>query len=146
MKEIKTLQDLLSYIASCPHEDRMRPLLVASPDFMHIDGVVELQLGICIGKASEFGFFGARSPIDNKYHDDDIVLYVNENPFDYDGAISYRYVFDELNNMYSEVPVYSRLGKTPEESQLNPNYDKDTGREVFEMSNERDKEIRGEVK
>lgn len=102
MKEIKTLQDLLSYIASCPHEDRMRPLLVASPDFMHIDGVVELQLGICIGKASEFGFFGARSPIDNKYHDDDIVLYVNENPFDYDGAISYRYVFDELNNMYSD--------------------------------------------
>lgn len=127
MTTIKTYRDLKKALESLT-EDQLNQRLQICDDFQ--EDITELKPIIAIGTVSEFELPGSRSCVDNKYHSNELIMLVDHNPFDKDGAIAY-----ELNtggiteiNDFLGTPIYGKYGQITVEEQTapkNPNHKKE---------------------
>lgn len=77
-----------------------------------------MRIDIAIGTVGDMGFAGARSTKDNRYHSEDIVILLDNNPFAEDGAVAYTLVDPDIP--LEDNPVYGKDGPTPREAQMAP--------------------------
>jgi len=121
MKELSTYKDLLAALSALSPAQLRQPIQIADPG-PDRDKPVELHCGIAIGTVGQFGFCGARSVIDNRYHAGEVVLLIDGNPFAEDGTTAYELKNEgpKKNPVMRHIPIYGKYGRTPREAQYAP--------------------------
>lgn len=101
-----TYKDLLDYLKKLTPAQLNQQVqtVLCTPDD---DEVQELTLAIGIDTIANWEIESCRSSVDNKYHEEEIVLLLTHNPFREDGAIAIEWNIDG-----PDVPIYGVEGPT----------------------------------
>ena len=91
ISEVNTWADLAKAISKLSKAEQSQPVQVVKVH-VHNDAVNALLPGICLGSVGALEIRFARSVIDNKKHEEHIVLQVDGNPFGEVGSCAYEMV------------------------------------------------------
>lgn len=110
--EVETWADLEQRIKNMTPEQKSQRVQVClhSPNAYHVN---DLRPVVLVDTIAELGLQYCRSSVDNKHHDEEIVIYVDGNPFGEDGAKGYMYQTPEDLFDNKGTPIYP---KTHDES------------------------------
>jgi hypothetical protein len=99
ISEVTTWGDVLEQLKNAPPEVLAKPAQVICHQ-PNCDEVFECRPAVSLGTVDELGFDYVRSSVDNRRNGDELVLYVDYNPFAEDGASGYTMTDDE------DIPFY----------------------------------------
>ena len=117
-QELETYQDLLNYLTKLSKNKQLKKLLsqpiqTVEPSPFELKTLLPV---LAIGSVKEMGFAGCRSATDNKYHEDDLVLLTDHNPFGEKGEIGYLV----RGPKHERKSIYGKQGKTNKKDQMAP--------------------------
>jgi hypothetical protein len=89
IKEVSTYGDLLKVLQILSPEQLAQPAQVVKSHSVHEKVLAALPI-ICVGTVDSLGLLYIRSSKDNRRHGDEVILFLDSNPFGKNGAIAYE--------------------------------------------------------
>jgi hypothetical protein len=105
IQEVETYADLLKILQNMTPEQLAKPVqtVMSHPVYEAVRAACPV---ICVGSVDELGLLYIRSAHDNRRHGDDIILFVDYNPFGVDGAIAYTVSLN--GDVSKDTPIYPK--------------------------------------
>jgi hypothetical protein len=105
VEEVETYGDLLRILQTLSPDQLAMPAQVVKGQFDQ-DEVHEACPLVCVGSVNKLGLRYVRSVKDNRRNGDEIIIYIDSNPFAEDGAIAHE--MTDAMDWDNTIPIYPK--------------------------------------
>ena len=111
--EVVTWLDLANHIMTMTEAQQRQPIQCVLCTSNESD-IQEILRGVALDTVEQPEIYKCRNTYNNKYCGEDVVILLDNNPFDEDGVVAW-----ELKDG-SDIPIYGKEGKTEVKDQKSP--------------------------